>query len=236
MNYRPVRELFVATPAMLRYLGMDPASIDPGTNFLVPAGVATNKLIGPSCADRRDVRITNAQRIAIGRHLFGSGRTVAFITTSALRRHGWKQIPGGWLVDADRTLTSDQIADTRQLASNAGLTIDVRWRTPTFAKTMAIATGAGGVLALGILAMTVGLIRSESASDLRTLTAAGATSRIRRTLTATTAGALALLGALLGVAGAYVTLAALYYDDLGYLRDLPVLFPPPPFSRSSVCR
>jgi putative ABC transport system permease protein len=72
--------------------------------------------------------------------------------------------------------------------------------------------------------MTVGLIRSETAGDLRTLTAAGATSRIRRALTATTAGALALLGALLGVAGAYVALVATYLDDLGYLGRIPVLY------------
>jgi putative ABC transport system permease protein len=72
--------------------------------------------------------------------------------------------------------------------------------------------------------MTVGLIRGESAGDLRTLTAAGATSRIRRTLTATTAGALALLGAILAVAGAYVVMLALYHDDLGYLSDVPVLY------------
>jgi putative ABC transport system permease protein len=89
---------------------------------------------------------------------------------------------------------------------------------------MAIATAAGAVLALAILAMTVGLIRSESAGDLRTLTATGATSRIRRTLTASTAGALALLGALLGVSGAYVMLVALYHDDLGYLSDVPIFY------------
>jgi putative ABC transport system permease protein len=71
--------------------------------------------------------------------------------------------------------------------------------------------------------MTVGLIRSESASDMRTLTATGATRGIRRTLTAATAGALALLGALLGVAGAYIALAATYLDDLGYLGRIPVL-------------
>src|SRR4029450_8027736 len=146
------------------------------------------------------------------------------ITPHGLRRHGWKQIPGGWLVEGNRPLTTDQIADARELASDAGLTIEVRRGKASFAKAMAIATGAGALLALGILAMTVGLIRSESAGDLRTLTAAGATSRIRRTLTATTAGALALLGAILGVAGAYLTLAALYYDDLGYLRDLPGLY------------
>lgn len=69
-----------------------------------------------------------------------------------------------------------------------------------------------------------GLIRSENAGDLRTLTATGATPGIRRTLTATTAGALALLGALLGIAGAYVVLAATYHDGLGYLSDVPVLY------------
>ena len=72
--------------------------------------------------------------------------------------------------------------------------------------------------------MTVGLIRSESAGDLRTLTATGATSRIRRTLTAATAGGLAFLGALLGVAGAYLMLAATYHDKLDYLGRIPVLY------------
>ena len=56
----------------------------------------------------------------------------------------------------------------------------------------------GIVLALGILAMTVGLIRSETASDLRTLAATGASGRTRRALTAATAGALGLAGAVLG--------------------------------------
>jgi putative ABC transport system permease protein len=72
--------------------------------------------------------------------------------------------------------------------------------------------------------MTVGLIRSESAGDLRTLTAAGATSRVRRTLTAATSGGLAFLGALLGVAGAYVVVVATYLDDLGHLSRIPVLY------------
>ena len=50
------------------------------------------------------------------------------------------------------------------------------------------------LLALGILAMTIGLIRSEAAGDLRTLTATGAASGTRRTITATTAGGLAVAG------------------------------------------
>jgi putative ABC transport system permease protein len=111
----------------------------------------------------------------------------------------------------------------RELAAEAGLTIEVQRERTSLATPIAIATAAGALLALAILAMTVGLIRSESAGDLRTLTATGATGRVRRTLTASTAGALALFGALLGVAGAYLALAATYHDDLGYLSRIPVL-------------
>jgi putative ABC transport system permease protein len=228
-NYRPAAELFVATPAMLRYLGIDRATIDPDTDFLAAPGVPTDELVIPSFADRREFAVTSVQRIDIGQHLFGSAmgmsaRNVAFITPNGLRRLGWKQIPGGWLVESSRPLRSDQIAHAREVAADAGLTIEVRREKTSFERTMAIATAAGALLALGILAMTVGLIRGESGGDLRTLTATGATSGVRRTLTATTAGALALLGALLGVAGAYVLLTAMYYDDLGYLREVPVLY------------
>jgi putative ABC transport system permease protein len=227
-NYRPAAELFVATPAMLHYLGIDPATIEPRTDFLLSSGVP-NGLVIPSFEDRRDFKISHVQRIDLRERLFGSAmgmnaRNVAFITPNAIRRYGWKQIPGGWLVESRRPLTSDQIAEARELASDAGLTIEMRRSKTSFAKTMGIATGAGALLALGILAMTVGLIRGESAGDLRTLTATGATSRIRRTLTATTAGALALLGVLLGVAGAYVVLLATFYDDLGYLGSVPYQF------------
>jgi putative ABC transport system permease protein len=79
------------------------------------------------------------------------------------------------------------------------------------------------LMALGILAMTVGLIRSEAAGDLRTLTATGATSRIRRNLTAATAGALAGLGALLGTTGAYLALIPGYAGDIGALSRIPLL-------------
>src|SRR5262249_30733695 len=164
--------------------------------------------------------VTNVQKIDVGQHLFGadSGRKPAnFVTLNGLRRRGWQQIPAGWLVESSRALTSDQIADARRVAAAAGLTIEVRKKSNPPTAIIAIATGAGAVLALAILARTVGLIRGESARALRTLTAAGATSGVRRTLTATTAGALALLGALLGIAGAYIALAATYRDDLGYL-------------------
>jgi putative ABC transport system permease protein len=229
--------LYVATPALLRYAGVDPAAVDPSTDFLADRSVPTDELVTVSertktrASSRPEVieaAVTNVQRIDSGK-LFGSPKgerntPTSFITLDGLRRRGWRQVPSGWLVESSRPLTSEQIADARELAADAGLAIEVQREPTSQSKLSAIATAAGALLALAILAMTVGLIRSETAGDLRTLTAAGATSRVRRTLTAATAGGLALLGALLGVAGAYVVVAATYLDDLGYLGRIPVLY------------
>jgi putative ABC transport system permease protein len=225
--WKNTSRLYIATPAVLRYLGIDPATVDPGTDFLLDRSVRTDGLVIVSATSRKQFGLTNVRRIEIGQHLFGSDtaqKPPSFVTLEGLRRLGWEPIPAGWLVESSRPLTGEQIAGARQVAADAGLTIEVEREETADARIMGIATAAGAVLALAILAMTVGLIRSESAGDLRTLTATGATSGIRRTLTAATAGALALLGALLGVAGAYVVLAALYHDDLGYLSDVPVLY------------
>jgi putative ABC transport system permease protein len=206
-----------------------PATIDRRADFLVDRSALTSGLVIPSMKERGDFAVTNVQRIELGEHRFGSAieasqRAVGFITPDGLRRHGWTQMPAGWLVESKRPLTSDQVAAARRVAADAGLAVEVEESAGSNAKIMGIATAAGATLALAILAMTVGLIRSEAAGDLRTLTATGATSRIRRTLTASTAGALAFLGALLGVAGAYVVLVATSRDDLGYLGDPPFLY------------
>jgi putative ABC transport system permease protein len=220
--------LYVATPALLRHLGVDPATVDPSADFLADSSVPTDELVILGIRARKQLAVTNVQRID-SREVLGSGGgdtgnvPSSFVTLNGLRRHGWKQVPAGWLVESSRPLTNDQVAAARELASESGLAIETQRESTSFATPMTIATAAGTLLALAILAMTVGLIRSESAGDLRTLTATGATSRIRRTLTAATAGALALLGALLGVAGAYVALAATYHDDLAYLSGIPLL-------------
>jgi putative ABC transport system permease protein len=228
-SYSPAAQLFVATPAVLGYLGIDRGTIDPGTEFLADRSVPTPGLVMPKFTGRGDYALTNVQPIEVGRHLLGApadmdARGLVFIPPEGLRRLGLEPVAAGWVVEARRPLTSDQIAGARSLAASAGLTLELRREEPSFATAMALTTGAGAVLALGILALTVGLIRGESAGDLRTLTATGATSRTRRALTAATAGALALLGALLGVAGAYLVLLATYHDDLGYLSDVPFLY------------
>jgi putative ABC transport system permease protein len=220
--------IYVATPALLRYLGIDPATVDPTTDFLADPTVPTNELVIFRPRARKQLPVTNVQRIdsqeVLGAGEGDTGRVPSsFVTLNGLRRHGWKQVPNGWLIESSSPLTSDQIATARELAAAAGLEIETQRERTSLAKPIAIATAAGALLALAILAMTVGLIRSESAGDLRTLTATGATAKTRRTLTAATAGALALLGALLGVAGAYLALAATYHDDLGYLGRVPLI-------------
>ena len=220
--------LYVATLALLRHLGIDPATIDPTADFLADPSVPTDEFVILGIGTRTRLTVENVQRIdsreVLGSAEGDSGRVPSsFVTLGGLRRHGWKQVPAGWLVESSRPLTSEQIAAAREVAAAAGLAIETQRATTSFAKPIAIATAAGALLALAILALTVGLIRSESAGDLRILTATGATTTISRTLTAATAGALALLGALLGVTGAYLALAATYLDDLGYLSRVPVL-------------
>ena len=162
---------------MLRYLGVDPTAVDPSADFLVDRTVQTDELVTVSLETtgaRGEPRVTeravtNVRRID-SRKLFGSpsGETgvapASFITLDGLRRLGWKQIPSGWLIESSRPLTSEQIADARDLAANAGLTIETRRESTSFATPIAIAIAAGALLALAILAMTVGLIRSESAA------------------------------------------------------------------------
>lgn len=227
--FQPEGQVYVATPAVLGYLGIDPATVDPGADFLVDRGFRLEGVTISSAMSKSTARtnVEAVERIDVGEHLFGTdtARTPpSFVTLAGLRRHGWTQIPSGWLVESRRSLRADEIDAARRVAVDAGLMIEVEHGAPSNGTLMSIAVASGGILALAILAMTVGLIRSEGASDLRTLTATGATSRIRRTLTGTTAGALALLGALLGVTGAYVLLAATYHDDLGYLRHVPVSY------------
>jgi len=74
-----------------------------------------------------------------------------------------------------------------------------------------------------VLAASVGLIRSETGSDLRTLTATGASTTTRRAITAATAAALGVLGAVLGMAFAVAACLAWAHASLSALfGDVPV--------------
>src|SRR5262249_1721343 len=148
----------------------------------------------------------------------------SLMTLSGLHRRHWRQIQSGWLINSSQPPTATQLADARAAAAKAGLVIEARNTQASLATISAAATAAGALLALGVLALTAGLIPPEAAGDRRPPPATGAPSPTRRPLTATTAGALALFGALTGAAGAYLALAAAHRSDPGALAQVPVLY------------
>jgi putative ABC transport system permease protein len=118
----------------------------------------------------------------------------------------------GWLIESPGPITASQLTTARLAASVAGMNIESKNDEPSSGEVINWATLIGILVALAVLAMSVGLIRSEAASDLRTLAATGASSRIRRALTSATAGSLALLGAVLGTVVGYIGV-------IGFLRN-----------------
>ncbi len=201
-------DLYVATPALLARYGVDLDGIDPDTEILT---VETGDLAfnGNDFNSGTPEMVTDTQALTPTY----SSLPGSFITPDGLQRRGWEAAPSGhWLVETSEPLTSDQLATVRDVAAAAGLTVEARDQQTGLSTLRSGATAVGMLLALGILAMTVGLIRSEAAGDVRTLTATGASSNTRRTLTAATASGLALLGVALGTAGAYAAVVAGFVD------------------------
>ena len=116
------------------------------------------------------------------------------------------------MVQGTQTFSGSQISNAELAASTSQLAVEAKNDQPSSSSVINWATIFGIVIALGVLGMSVGLVRSETANDLRTLAATGASSYTRRTLTAVTAGALGFLGALLGVVGGYIGM-------IGWLRS-----------------
>lgn len=215
-GFESVSPLYVATPATLAVRstddGVEIATTADGDLALVdPVEMQRNRQQRPPS---EPIEVTGTLPDAY------SSLPQALITADALESRGWVAMPSGrWLVSASGSLSAEQVRSVREIAAQHGLTVETR---DTDDRLIGIRVGgvtAGMVLALAVLAMTIGLIRAEAAGELRTLTAAGATSTTRRTITAATAGVLALAGALIGIVGAYLGLGA---GHLSALTPLPV--------------
>lgn len=210
---------YVATPALLAALGIDPASIDPSTE-IITAPEVTVPLTLLDITDRgQDTATSVVQRMETTSY-FDGPRTL--ITESAVAAHGWATQRAGWLVESSRALTTDEVANARKAAAAGGLAIESRSSQDELATLRNGATIVGAVLALAIVAMTIGLLRGESVRDMRTLTATGAPAQTRRAVTASTATALAALGVIVSIVGSYAALVASYSNDLSQLSSPPI--------------
>ena len=176
----------------------------------------------------------------------GTSAPNTVITEHAVRELHLTITTAGWLIQTPDPLTAGQISVAQQaaagarlprslvadspvgplaLVATAGLAAQTRDSVPTLAEVADVASVFGILLALGILAMSIGLLRSETASSLRTLTAAGASGAARRAISAATAGALALIGAVVGTAAGYVAAIGFFrtnqLDTLSSLSSIP---------------
>jgi putative ABC transport system permease protein len=215
-----VTEPFVATPALLRFYGISPSAVTGNAGVLTArTQLARAQLTTGGPKQWVPTRIRRDDRLP---KYSSAPNTV--ITPRELARLGLTAEPAGWLLQARGPLTAAQLVAARHRAAAAGVVVESRTAPDRSLQQLRdYATAVGLVLALGVLAMTVGLIRSETAGDLRTLTATGASGRTRRMLTAATAAALAGLAGVLGTGAAYLALVAWHSRHLGYLSHPPYL-------------
>jgi putative ABC transport system permease protein len=209
---------YVATPALLAFYGIAPSSqhADILTARADLGGVQVGSGSGRTF---RDATVQHTSHLPSY-----SSAPNTLITAQAIRDGHYTAEPVGWLLQARAPLTQAQITNARDRAAAAGVTIETRTGpSQNLQHLRDYSTLTGLLVALGVLAMTVGLIRSETTQDLRTLTATGAGSRTRRTLHAATAGVLGLLAGILGTAGSYLALIAWNWHDVGYLSHPPYL-------------
>jgi putative ABC transport system permease protein len=224
-------DIYVATPALLRHYGIKADAISPGTVLLTsrPGLQGSPNLVlqyGNFTAANPVPKYIATPSIQTLTSLPADvSDPNLLIMASVAARLGLRQATVAWLIQAPRSLTPVQISSARRVAAAAGLTIETKNGTPSLDEVRNDATGAGILVALGVLAMTIGLIRSETSGDIRTLTATGASARTRRGITAATAGALGLLAALVGTVAAYLAVVASSWSELlaGHMSLLPWL-------------
>jgi putative ABC transport system permease protein len=232
--------VYVATPQLLATYGIKPGQIVPGTDFLTSrpglAGLSNLQMIwqtgtsggnGPgngasSCTLSNDCLPNPAiQTVSSLPSATDAPNTV--ITEYAVRKYHLQAQLVAWLIQAPAPLTATQIRAARQAVLAFQAPLEIASGGTDFGEIADVGTAVGILIALGVLAASVGLIRSETAPDLRTLTASGASAGTRRTITAATAAALGLLGAVLGLAFALVASLVWAHADLSALfSDVPL--------------
>ncbi len=205
--------LYVATPALLEAFGISHSEVNPRADVLTMrallpstgnlALVSGSYLIqSPNTPCPAGMCIQNPVIQEMSKLPVGTDVPNTVITESAVKALHETLVPVGWLIQTPTALTAVQVNAARQAAIGLGTTIDTKSGQLSLSEISNGATTGGLLLALGVLALTVGLIRSETVGGLRTLTAAGAGGRTRRALTGVTTGVIAFLGAALGaVAG-----------------------------------
>jgi putative ABC transport system permease protein len=135
-------------------------------------------------------------------------------TEHAIRALAQQPILDGWLIQTSHALTPAQTDLARRTALAAHARVEAASGTPSLAQVRNRLALASLVVALAVVALITGLARSEAARDQRTLASIGASGTTRRNISAVTTGAIALLGAVVGTAVAYLAVTAWAHTTL----------------------
>ena len=245
--------IYVATPQLLSAFGIKQSQINPDADILtMRPGLSTMSLMqliygnqgtggqgfGPGGGNGPNGQnswpcpagscIANPPIQEISQLPSGTSAPNTVVTEHAITTLHLQKSVGteGWLIQVPNGLTATQVTDAQRTAAAAGMGVETRNSIPSLAQIIDAATLFGIVLAIGILGLSVGLVRSEAARDLRTLSATGAGGSTRRAITATTAGALAFTGAVVGIVGGYLAAIGFFrsnsLDGLSSLTSIPV--------------
>ena len=212
-GWEHIATVFAATPALLAAIGVDPAEVA-GTEVVTSAtgDLYTFGSGGPFAPDRRSVQPLTSTGTLPETY---TSLPKALLDSAQADERGLDVVPSGlWLIENSRPLDKADLDNAREIATRHGFRIETREDRSNLRMIRLAAGLTGTLLALGVMAATLGLIRGESANDVRTLTAAGARPSTRRGMVAITAGTLAGVGALLGIVSAYIGLAAGGVDHL----------------------
>jgi putative ABC transport system permease protein len=216
--------MYVATPALLQAFGIGRGEVNPDADVLTMrallsstdglALVSGNFLAQGPAGCPAGMCILNPVIQTTSKLPAGTSLPNTVITEKGVKALHETIVPAGWLIQARSGLTPVEINAARQAALGLGTTIETKDGALSLGEISNAATLGGLLLALGILAMTIGLIRSETAGDLRTLTAAGAGGLTRRALAGVTTGVIAFLGAALGTATACLAVLVYSHADI----------------------
>jgi putative ABC transport system permease protein len=236
-------DVYVATPQLLATYGIKASQIAPGTDILTMrpglAGLPHMEMLwdtgyvcdachgpppnpgsvgGPPCTLSNHCLASPAIQ-TVASLPSGTSAPNTVLTEYAVSKYHMQTQLSGWLIQAPAPLTAAQLSAVQQFGHANEVQVQTATYNPSLGDFTHGATVLGIVIALSVLAMSVGLIRSETAPDLRTLTATGASGATRRTITAATAAALGLLGAILGTAGAVIAGMAWTHTGLTATAD-----------------
>ena len=164
--YGPV---YVATPQLLRAYGITAAQVSPDADVLTmrPGLSSMTKMqflfgaakFGPPGSNwpcPPSYCLANPKIQEVSALPSGTSAPNTVITEHAVRQFHLTTSTVGWLIQTQDSLTAGQISAAQHAAAAAGLTVETRNSIPTSAEILDVATVFGILLALGILAMSVG--------------------------------------------------------------------------------